>query len=77
MKLAWVILMISHLIGCSSRSSGRKLTSMEDPKCHLKRHATKNYYRVYHRNKLLYEHWYEEKYAMQLMKEAMRMGQCR
>ena len=76
MKLIWITLLTSLLVNCASPSPERKLASVKDQECLLKKHPTKDYYQIYHQGKPLYDHWYEEKYAMKLLGNSIKKGRC-
>ena len=77
MNIFLVPLMMTLLaMGCASHLTDRKIASLKKTQCYIKKHPTKYYYQIYHKNQLLFEHWYDEEYASQLLKRAIKKGQC-
>ena len=74
-KLIHISILLVFLAGCSSGSLSRRIASSAGG-CYLKKHPSRDYFQIYHRNELLYEHWYDEEYAVRLMDLALKRGQC-
>ncbi|MCY4644450.1 MAG: hypothetical protein OXB88_07510 [Bacteriovoracales bacterium] len=76
MKFFSLFFTLILLLGCSSKPLERNLASNRGLHCHLKKHPSKDYYQVYYKDRLLFDHWYDEAYAMKLMMRSAKMGKC-
>ena len=77
MKIFVIPLVITLLaMGCASHSTNRQMSSLKKTQCSIKKHPKEYYYQIYHKEQLLFDHWYDEKYASQLLKQAIKKGQC-
>ena len=68
--------MLLVLIGCASNDANRSIASVDESSCWLKKHKSKNYFKVFHKDKPLYEHWYDEAYANDLLSRSIKKGKC-
>lgn len=65
------------LVGCSSSTKGeRGIASLNDSHCTLQKHSSKPYYKILYKGEPMYKHWFDEKYASELLQRTVTRGKC-
>lgn len=77
MKKLILLTMAIALVGCASSEKGsRGIASVDANHCSLKKHPSKNYYKIMYKGNELYKHWYDSEYATDLLQRSEKKGKC-